>query len=261
MTDPIGLEAALARAAQRPRFLAGPADTSPATPARLASNLAAIEAELDAPRPSRLARMLGHFGVDEATIPLVTATPALRRSWIFSVLIGVFFALAAASSSTAAGVDRIIVFLTAAPLVPLVGVALAFGPGVDPTHEVAVAAPMDGFRLFLVRAVTVVSTSTGVLLVASILAPTGGLHRIAWLLPSLAATVITMALATKVDPRLAAGIVAAGWITLVIVISNVGSTSAAFGPVVQLASVPIAALALVVLVRRRHRLDLLVAGT
>ena len=126
--------------------------------------------------------------MSEGTVPLVTATPALRRSFIVSVLIAVLFALSAANNNTADGVDRIIVFLTMAPLVPLAGVALAFGPRVDPTHEVALAAPIDGFRLFLIRALTVVGASTLVLLLASMLVPAGGTHRVAWLLPALAAT-------------------------------------------------------------------------
>ncbi len=253
------LEAALSRAGDHPRFLAGGPDEGLGTDlARLASNFAAIEAELDAPAPSRLARFLLRVGVDERTVPLVTATPALRRSWFIAVIVAVLFALNAASTSVAdPGVDRIIVFLTAAPLVPLLGVALAFGPAVDPTHEVAVAAPMDGFRLFLVRALTVVSASTGILLLTSLLVQEGGGYRIAWLLPALAATAVTMGLSTSIDPRAAAGAVAAGWLTIVLIVSQAADPAAAFGPVVQLTSLAVAVVATVFFFRMRRRLDLL----
>jgi len=253
-------DAAMARAAGRPRFLAGSgADGS--TPdavltERLALNFAAIEAELDAPAPGVLARILIRLGVGEGTVPLVTATPALRRSFVVSVLVAVLFALSAATNNTAAdGADRIVVFLTMAPLVPLAGVALAFGPKVDPTHEVALAAPIDGFRLFLVRALTVVGASTLVLLLASLLVPAGGAHRVAWLLPSLAATSITMALATRFDPRLAAGGVAVAWIAVVTVSVAAVDAAATFGPTMQVLSLFATAAGAVGFTRRRRRLD------
>lgn len=250
-------DAAMTRAASRPRFLAG-ADHEHAVPAaRLAGNFAAIEAELDAPARSLLARVLIRLGVSEGTVPLVTATPALRRSFIISVLVAVLFALSAATNNTADGADRIVVFLTMAPLIPLTGVALAFGPRVDPTHEVALAAPIDGFRLFLIRALTVVGASTLVLLLASMLVPTGGAHRVAWLLPSLAATAVTMALSTRLDPRLAAGVVAASWITIVTVAVAATDAAAAFGPTMQVLSLFVAAAGGVGFAQRRRRLDVI----
>ncbi len=256
MTPVNPVENALARAGEHPRFLAS-AEIDPIA-VRLASNLAAIEAELDAPRPGRLARLLARFGVDERTIPLVTATPALRRSWLGSVFVAVLFALTAAANSTATeGADQIVAFLTLAPLVPLLGVALAFGPAVDPTHEVAVAAPIDGFRLFLVRAITVVGASTAILLAASALVPDGGPYRIAWLLPALAATGTTMALATRFDPRAAAAGVATTWLLVVLIVTQAADPSAAFGPVAQVLSFALTALAAVVFFRRRRRLDTL----
>ncbi len=87
------LEAALGRAAERPRFLGGTGGDTSVDPGRLAANLAAIEAEIDAPPPGRLARVLARLGVDDATIPLVTATPALRRSWIAAVTVALRGAL------------------------------------------------------------------------------------------------------------------------------------------------------------------------
>lgn len=252
------LDDALARAARRPRFLVGtePAPT-PETQARLAANFAAIDAEIDAPRPRWLERVLLRFGVDEATVPLVTATPALRRSFFGAVILGVLFALSAASTSTAEGTERIVGFLIIAPLVPLAGVALCFGPKVDPTHEIAVAAPMDGFRLFLVRALTVVGASTVILGVGSILVPAGGAHRVAWLLPALAATTFTMALSTRFDPRFAAGFVAAAWIVGMTIAVGAADASAVFGPALQIPSLIVAVLGAAAFGAQRRRLDTL----
>lgn len=248
-------DAAMTRASGRPRFLAGP--ETAVSSVRLSGNLAAIETELDAPEPGYLARLLLRLGVSEATVPLVTATPALRRSFVISVLVVVLFALSAANNNAGDGVDRIVVFLSLAPIIPLAGVALAFGPGVDPTHEVAIAAPIDGFRLFLIRATTVVGASTLALLLASMLVPAGGMHRVAWVLPALATTSVAMALSTRFDPRIAAGAVAAAWIAIVTI--SVATTDAAttFGPTLQVLSMFAAAAGAVGFARRRRRLDVI----
>jgi len=252
-------DAAMTRAAGRPRFLTG-TDAQPEAAMnapRLAANFAAIEAEIDAPPMGRLARVLMRLGISEGTVPLVTATPALRRSFVISVLLAVFFALSAATNNTAAdGADRIVVFLTLAPIIPLAGVALAFGPRVDPTHEVALAAPIDGFRLFLIRAMTVVAASTIVLLIASMLVPEGGSHRVAWLLPALAAVSVTMALSTRFDPRFAAGAVAGAWIALVTISVSASDTAATFGPTMQVLSLFVAAAGAVGFAQRRRQLDM-----
>jgi hypothetical protein len=43
----------------------------------------------------------------------------------------------------------------AAPLVPLVGVAVAYGPEADPAHELTATAPYSGLRLVLLRTAAV----------------------------------------------------------------------------------------------------------
>jgi len=254
MTSLEDLEIALGRAGDHPRLMAG-SDHGSVDTGRLAANLAAIDSELDAPRASLLARLLKRVGVEDRIVPLVTATPALRRSWIIAVAVALLFALNAASSAVGNGTDRIVVFLTIAPLVPILGVALAFGPAVDPTHEVSIAAPMDGFRLFMVRAITVFSASTAMLLIGSLLVPTGGAARIGWLLPALATTAITMALSTRVDPRMAAGGVGSLWVVVVVVVSQAATPSAMFGPLTQVLSGAITLAAAAMFIRERRHLD------
>lgn len=263
MSEPVNpLEAALGRASARPKFLAGGEAASGPGPDlhRVSANFAAIEAELDAPRPSRLARVLRRFGVADTTIPLVTATPALRRSWIIAVAIAVLFALNAATSTDATGADGILAFLTLAPLVPLAGVALAFGPGVDPTHDVAVAAPVNGFRLFLIRAITVVVASCVILFATAWMLPTGGWFRIAWLLPALAVTTVSLAVSTRFDPRLAAGGVSIAWMTVVLVANNAGGADAAFGLGAQLIALLVAVCGFLLFASNRRRLDTITFG-
>lgn len=260
MTAPVtAVEARLAVAGRGDASALAGQTAATVTPARLAANFAAIEAEVLAPVPTRTARALRRVGVSDSTVRLVTATPGLRRSWWLAVGIAVLFALVVADANRS-GAEAIRVFLTLAPLVPLLGVALAFGPRVDPTHDLVVAAPRDAFRVFLVRAVTVLAASMAILAIGSLLLPDGGWHRIAWLLPALATTTACSALATRLDARLAAGVVGGSWLVVSIVATRATSASTAFGPAMQLACLIVAAVASSIFVVRRRGLDQLMDG-
>lgn len=247
----IELEKHLAQAAVRPQLFGG-ADVDPA---RMAENLRSVHAELDAPRELRLARVLRRLGVPDLTVPLVTATPALRRSWFVAVAIAILFSLSVASNDAGAGADRIVVFLTLAPMVPLLGVALAFGKGIDPTHDLVLAAPRDTFTVFLIRSLTVLIASSSLLVISSLLLPEGGVFRVAWLLPAVAVSAITLAASTRFAPRRAAAVVGITWLLVVIVVASAASSSVMFGPVTQIASVVATAAAGWYLVAGRERFD------
>lgn len=246
--------ARLRRAAAHPRLLAGPAAEA-VDPGRVAQGLAAVAAELDAPREPRLARLLRRLGVPDRVIPIVTATPGLRRSWLVAVTVTILFAVNAAQTAGGTAADRIVVYLTVAPLVPLLGVALSFGPGVDPTHETVVAAPLDTFRVFLLRAATVLAASSLVLGVGAVLLPAGGAARLAWVLPSVACTATSLALAARVEPRRAAATVAVGWVVLVVVATRGADAATVFGAPLQVGALVLTAAALAAAHRRRHQLD------
>ena len=170
------------------------------------------------------------------------------------MLVAVLFALSAASND-GGDVDRITVFLTLAPLVPLAGVALAFGRGVDPTHDLVVAAPKDTFGVFLVRALTVLVASSFVLLLASLLLPSGGAFRFAWLLPAAAVTSAAMAASSRYEPRRVALPIAGAWIVIVLIGTQAASAEAMFGPALQLAAAAIALAATAVIWRQRSELE------
>ena len=81
----------------------------------------------------------------------------------------------------------------------------------------------------------------------------------AWyrLLPSLAATSVTMALSTRLDPRVAAGVVSAMWILIVTVAVSATDAAAAFGPTMQVLSLFVASGGAVAFAQRRRRLDVM----
>lgn len=224
----------------------------PVDPPRLEANWRAITAELDAPAPSRIERWLRRAGIDGATVRLVVATPALRRSWYVAVALVVVLGLAAADRNAPDPEASLLTLLVTAPLLPVLGVALAYGPGSDPDHEATMSTPLAGLRLVLIRAVVVLAVSTGALAVAGALSPVRSPWAWAWLLPSLATTAWTLALSARFVPRRAAGVVAGAWVAVVVVARAAAADRLApFGPAGQVVSlVAIAAAAGVLAVHR-----------
>ncbi|MFJ8542958.1 zf-HC2 domain-containing protein [Streptomyces sp. NPDC093586] len=168
-----------------------------------------LDAELDAPRPGWFEGLLVRCGVADHTARLLAATPVLRRSWLGAVVAVLVMTFAVAFTSGVT--DRPTVFLALAPLLPLAGVALAYGPALDPTYEMAVVSPMHGFRLLMIRTVAVLAVGLGVNGLATLALPGYGLRALAWLLPALALTASGLALTPRLGPVVAPSVVAGVW--------------------------------------------------
>ncbi|MGC0383557.1 zf-HC2 domain-containing protein [Streptomyces sp. SAI-129] len=168
-----------------------------------------LDAELDAPRPGRFERLLTRCGAGDATARLLAATPVLRRSWFGALATVLLTTFPVALTAGAAG--RPTLFLAFAPLLPLASVALAYGPVLDPTYEMAVVSPMHGFRLLMIRTVAVLVVALGVGGLASLALPGFGPAALAWLLPGLALTATGLALAPRLGPVLAPSVLAGAW--------------------------------------------------
>ena len=110
---------------------------------------------VEAPRVGPLEAVLRRLGVSHPTARLVAATPTLRGAWLLASLAVVLLAAAAAQ----AGPRGTLMFVALAPVLPVLGVALAFGDRTDPTLEVAVASPYSLVRLLAARTSFVVATS------------------------------------------------------------------------------------------------------
>lgn len=203
--------------------------------------------------------LLERIGVPEHYARLLAATPSLTASWLLSVA-GVLF-LAAAAGSLVAPADTgdltsRMLFLVLAPLVPLAGVAAAFGPAVDPTYEVGVAAPLSGGRLLFVRSVAVLAVSFLLAAMASLLLPTFDWMVVAWILPAMAVSVLALAMSTALEPVLASAGVAAGWLAAVIGSEMSSEISlAAFRQTGQATAAVALTVGVAVLIARRERFD------
>ncbi|MYV46937.1 zf-HC2 domain-containing protein [Streptomyces sp. SID2888] len=176
-----------------------------------------LDAELDAPRPGLLEALLMRCGVADHTARLLAATPVLRASWLGAVLLVVAMTVA-----TVYTVDSPALFLALAPLLPLAGVALSYGPALDPTYEMALVAPLHGFRLLMIRTVAVLVASLGLNGLATLALPGYGLRALAWLLPALALTATGLALAARLGQVLAPVLVGGGWIALLVAVATTG---------------------------------------
>jgi hypothetical protein len=208
---------------------------------------------LDAPVPGPVERLLRALGVRDDTARLLAATPSLRGAWLGSIAVVLALALAAAHAA-----DRgVAVFLVLAPLLPVAGVAAAFSPLTDPVHELATASPYSSVRLLAVRSAAVVAVTVLLAGGAAILLPGAPWLAAAWLLPALALTAGTLALATWFDPLHSALVLTTAWL---------GTTAPAFAPGrdpllvlsagVQLACLAVLVAALVTVAVRRDAFSL-----
>jgi hypothetical protein len=209
-----------------------------------------LDAELDAPVPGPIERLLIRIGVADHTARLLAATPVLRLSWLAAI------AATLVLTALLAHLAQPVVFLAVAPLLPVAGVALAFGPRVDPTYEIALVAPVHTVKLLLLRCVAVLSVTTGLSAAASLALPGVGLAALGWFLPALTLTLLSLALTPRLGPILAAASVGLGWLVLVAATRRPGEGGAlVFVPIGQLALALAGALAAVALARLRRAFD------
>jgi hypothetical protein len=173
-----------------------------------------LDAELDAPRVGVLESLLVRCGVAGHTARLLAAAPVLRRSWLGAVVVVLLLSVGAGHVGRNGEFPTL--FLALAPLLPLAGVALSYGPALDPTYEMAVVAPMHGFRLLMIRTVAVLGVVLGLNGLATLALPEYGLRALAWLLPSLALTATGLALTPRLGPVLAPSLAGGAWVGLLV---------------------------------------------
>ncbi len=232
----------------------------PIDPVRLQRNWMAISTELFAPQPRRVERWLRRLSLPPTVTRLMVSTPALRRAWFLAL--GLVMIIGIGAGDGAKTEDDLFLLLLLAPLVPVLGVVMAYGPAADPAHEVSLATPLSGFRLVMIRTATVVACSVVLLAVASLISGTLTPMAFAWLLPALGLTSASLALMTFTSPRRAGSVVSVLWVLGVGAArggENAPLTAFALGGQVLLLTIGLAAL--VVCYLRRDRFDLLAIQT
>jgi Putative zinc-finger len=211
---------------------------------------ALIRDEVDSPAlplPGRVARRLG---VSEPTAVLLAATASLRTAWVASAVVALGFATAAVLW---AGGNALAPFLLVAPLVPVIGVASAYGPHEDPLESLVVTAPYGRTRLILLRTIGVLVSVLPIALPLGFVLPGPVWLGVAWLGPALTLVPVMMALASFVGPRVAAAAVAIGWSGVVLLSVRRLPATWPVEPTQQVAYLALAGVALVVLFVRARQ--------
>ncbi|WP_283136767.1 zf-HC2 domain-containing protein [Rhizohabitans arisaemae] len=225
----------------------------------LAASWAGIEDVVDRPRPSFPARVLARMGVPEHLAAFLAAAPGLTRGWLVAVSLTLGFAVAAAhlvARDPAPAFHALLPFLVIAPVLPVAGIALAYGRHADPLYELQAATPLGGSRGLLLRAIAVLGAAIGVAGVATPFLPgTPGLAA-AWLLPAFALTAAALALSTRFPPPESAAVLGAAWPVSVTVLGGlIGDRLVFFSAAAQILYGAAALLLILVVYLRRARLD------
>jgi len=217
--------------------------------ARLDRVWAEVADAVDTPVPGPFERLLRAIGVHDHTARLMAAAYSLRLPWITASAAALLFAALASGETTRWG---LLVYLTLAPILPVAGVAVAFGRDGDPAHEIGLAAPYSMFRLMLMRSAAVLTSSSALALVVGLGLLGGSWIAAAWLLPSLALTSLTLALSSRFDPRHCGAVVAMTWLFVVVSVNFREPSLAMFGGVGQVGYLAVAFASFALLFFRRR---------
>ena len=183
------------------------ADTPTAPVVDLGATWDAVRDEVELPPVSVLERLLVRIGLPPGDAMLTAAAPALRGSWICAVTLSLLFAIGGAISARSGGFTT---FLMAAPLVPVLGVAVAFGPEAGPALEQESSTPYPLARLLLLRTSAVLLTALPVVIIGQWVFP----EQVAWLwlLPACGFTALVLALSTWFGPWWPATAIVLAWL-------------------------------------------------
>lgn len=179
---------------------------------RLVRNRALLIDRLDERTGLAAERLLTRLGISEHRARMVAITPAAHAPWVLGLaaVIGMV-SLVTAFEGGGSRDATFYMFLVLAPLLPVAGIAAAFGSGGDPARDLTNSLPTPAFELLLVRSLAVIAVTTGLTAVAAIPFP-GGWEAAAWLLPALGLTASALALSTWVRPHRSAVAVGALWL-------------------------------------------------
>ncbi len=171
-----------------------------------------ILAAVETPPAGFLVRCLERLGVAPSDRLVIATAPVLRLAWMAGLVISLTFTFFAAA---AGGDGAVSAFLAIAPLVPVAGVAAAYGPSADPAYESVLAAPYPMIRLVLLRTAAVLTAALPLTLVAGLILPISTWTAVAWLLPGAGFTVGVLAGSAWVDPEYVASAIGIAWVIAV----------------------------------------------
>jgi hypothetical protein len=213
----------------------------------------AIRAHVEEPRAGVVERLLAALGLSSESARLLAAVPAFRGAW----MLGVFTVLVFAGGAALFAEDTALtLFLIAAPLIPVAGVAASFGGDADPAHELVTVTPYSSVRLLLLRTTGVLMTSAPITVLLGLALPGPAWLAVAWLTPAAAGIALTLAVSSNVDTTATAAVFGVVWSSAVLSAYHLGDPVEVVEPLMQLV-LAVVALAALAVVLRSPSLDLL----
>jgi signal transduction histidine kinase len=206
----------------------------------------------DAPR---IERVLARLRVPAIVPAVVGTTPSLALPWLGAAAALTLLA-AVASLAEPTSSARATLILVLAPVIPLAGVAAAYGPWADPMFETVRSTPTSGFGVLLARTIAVVATCLPMLFLLGLVTPTVGVAATAWLLPTVALALSALVVSTVTSLVRATVVVTGLWFASVVTAGIVGNLRGLFGGTGQLVFLVLAISASLALVRRRERIEI-----
>jgi hypothetical protein len=207
-----------------------------------------VAAELDAPKPGVLERLLIAVGMRPGLARFGAITPSLRLAWLgANLLVLLLVALPLTLRPMAAWPSAV---LLVAPLLAAAAVAFAYGPAVDPAWEAVAVTPLSPLAALLIRLAAVLVANTflagAVDLVLNDGGPTAG-----WLLPMTAVALLSVLVASRWTPMVGAATGMGAWL-LVLAAWKASHQPADWltGPSAQVAYATVAAALLALLTRQ-----------
>jgi hypothetical protein len=161
--------------------------------------------------PGWLERAAGRLLRSPGLARALLTTPSLLLPWLIASLV----VLGAGAAATLGTGQQLVALL--APAVAAVGIAYAYGPGIDPAWELACSMAVSDRMVLLVRALAVFAVDAVLGLAASAVTASATEITFGWLVPMTAVSALALAAATvarSANAGVAAGL--AGWVITVL---------------------------------------------
>ena len=170
-----------------------------------------VASEVWATQPGHLERLATYLLRSPGLARALMTTPSLVLSWIFASVVVLVVGVLATSGTDVAWVPLL------APALAGVGIAYAYGPGVDPAFELSQTMAISDRMVLLVRVVAVFGLNAILGLAASLVsAPAAGLTLL-WLLPMTTVSAVGLAAATLArSANVGVAAALAGWALVVL---------------------------------------------
>jgi hypothetical protein len=176
-----------------------------------------VAAEVWRRRPGLVERLAGRALRSPGLARALVTTPSLLLGW---VLASVVVLVAGAFATLGTGTPFVAMF---APAVAAVGIAYAYGPGVDPAWELSQSMAVSDRMVLLVRVLVVFGLNAALGVAASAASGTAAAVTFGWLVPMTAVSALALAAATVT--RSANAGVAAGLAAWALTVLSVRSAS------------------------------------